>query len=298
MRTSFRQHHSSMRCTEQQCCEVSNPLHLAPGAKARKKLLPILDGPRTIGTMYGYIVFDGFSKYGRYQVADVTYAGRPARVLYSDGGDAAQSGIAFDDSTEPLFDYNQRFIELLRGLRPKNILLLGGGAFTLPAALQREMPSAKIDVVELDSMLLVVAMTYFNFIPAAQTQIYLGDGIEYLKHATTRYDAIIVDVFEHATVPRAFQTARIAQQYQRLLSPHGLVAINVIGHYHTRLVSPVLRRQISAFRTAFYDVQIFPASQYISFWLPQNFIIVGQHLPREMPWIRSQPVSTPLHLSG
>lgn len=248
--------------------------------------------------MYDSIIFDGVSEYGRYQVVDVTYAGRYARVLYSDGGDAAQSGVAFDDAAELLFDYNQRFMELLRGLAPERVLLIGGGAFTLPAAMQREMPHVKLDVVELDPMLLAIAVTYFNFVPTAQTDIYLGDGIEYLKRATAKYDAIIVDVFVRATVPRAFQTAHVAQHYLRLLTPRGLVAMNTIGLYYMQHVSPALRRQISAFRAAFRDVQIFPASHQLSLWLPQNFVIVAQRLSREIFWMRSLPITTPFTLNA
>lgn len=246
--------------------------------------------------MYGRIVFDGVSRYGRYQVADLMYAGRPARVLYSDGGDAAQSGMPLDGNSDMLFDYNQRFMELLRGLKLNRVLVVGGGAFTLPAAMQREMPYVKLDVVELDPMLLAVAVTYFNFALAAQTRIYLGDGVEYLKHAATKYDAIIVDVFVHASVPRSFQTAFIAQQFQRLLTSRGLVAMNVIGRYYLRHASAELRRQIAAFRTAFPEVQIFPASPPIPMQLPQNFIIVGQRQPRSIPGVRTQPISTLLRL--
>ena len=247
--------------------------------------------------MYGHIIFDGASTYGRYQVADVTYAGRPARVLYSDGGDAAQSGMPLDGNSDMLFDYNQRFMELLRGLTLKRVLVVGGGAFTLPAAVQREMPYAQLDIVELDPMLLAVAVTYFNFALAPQTCIYLGDGTEYLKHATTKYDAIIVDVFVHATVPRAFQTVFIAQQFQRLLTSRGLVAMNVIGHYYLRHASAGLRRQIAAFRTAFPEVQLYAASPFIPIQLPQNFIIVGQRLPREIAGFRTEPISAKFSLS-
>lgn len=241
--------------------------------------------------MYDHILFDGSSKYGRYQVADVTYAGRPARVLYS-GDDAAQSGVALDDGRELLFDYNQRFLELLRGLAPKRVLLIGGGAFTFPAALQREMPDVRLDVVELDPMLLAVAVTYFDFKPAAQTHVYLGDGADYLKRAAVKYDGILVDAFVHAKVPLVFQTGLIARQYRRLLTSDGLVAMNIIGDYYGHHESSALHRQIAAFRRAFQDVQIFPASQHLSLWLPQNFVIVGQRRQREISWMHSQSVHT------
>lgn len=251
--------------------------------------------PLVSGVMHEQIVFDGSSAYGHYKVVDAIYAGRPARVLYSDN-DAAQSGVALDNGEELLFDYNQRFRELLCGLQPRRVLVIGGGAFTLPAALQRELPEARLDIVELDPLLLAIAVRHFDFRPAAQTRIYLGDGIDYLRHATIRYDAIVVDVFVREQVSLVFQSALTAQRYRRLLTSGGLVAMNIIGDYHGRQESPALRRQVLAFRAAFRDVRIFPAAQHLSLWLAQNFIIIGQPSPREIPWMRTRPITTLLTL--
>jgi len=242
--------------------------------------------------MHDHVLFDGSSSYGHYQVADVAYAGRPARMLYSGDGDAAQSGMALDGNDELLFDYNQRFIELLRGLVPKRVLIIGGGAFTLPTALQREMPDSSLDVVERDPVLLAVAVTYFDFKPASRTRIYMGDGIDFLEQAAGRYDAIIVDVFIDAMVPLVFQTEATARQYRQLLLPHGLVAMNVIGDYYGSRGNSALGRQAAVFQAAFQDVQIFPAGPHLSLWMPQNFVVIAQPLPREITWMRSRPIQT------
>jgi hypothetical protein len=53
--------------------------------------------------------------YGSYKVVDTIYNGRPARMLYG-AKNSPQSGIAFDDSPELLFDYNQRFLEIALSL--------------------------------------------------------------------------------------------------------------------------------------------------------------------------------------
>src|ERR1700752_3186245 len=90
----------------------------------------------TVRVIHKTVRFEGETPYGHYTVVDTTYSNRPARVLYS-GREfrTAQSGIALDDQDEMLFDYNQRFLELARGLEPKRALLIGGGAFTLPKRL-------------------------------------------------------------------------------------------------------------------------------------------------------------------
>lgn len=242
--------------------------------------------------MYSQVLFDGSSSYGHYQVVDGTYSGRLARVLYSEGEDAAQSGVALDDRGDLLFDYNQRFLELLRGLMPKRVLLIGGGALTFPAALQKEMPELRLDVVELDPLMLAIAATYFGFKPSFRTNIYLGDGIDHLRSAAITYDAIIVDVFVGSVVPPVFQTALTARSYRRLLSPKGLVAMNVIGDYYGYRRNSALHRQSAAFRAVFQDVRTFPASECRSLWLPQNFIMIGQSIAREILWMNTRPIQT------
>jgi hypothetical protein len=60
------------------------------------------------------ILFDGNTKFAHYQVIDMHYVGRPARVLFSGQRAAAQSAIPRDGNPAMLFDYNQRFMAAAR----------------------------------------------------------------------------------------------------------------------------------------------------------------------------------------
>jgi predicted membrane-bound spermidine synthase len=220
------------------------------------------------------VLFEGEGELGDYQVVDCMYGGRPARVLYSGNRLAAQSGMARDGKSELLFDYNQRFLELVRGVLPKRLLLIGGGAFTLPKALMDEFPRLSIDVVEPDAKLLDIAQAYFDFKPSKRTRIYHDNGRNFLTNSTAAYDVIIIDAFENTEIPLSLQTAEAARSLRQHLRPRGIVAINVIAVYSGER-SRVLRRVTAAFQDAFTEVQIFPASPSFSLWTPQNFICVG-----------------------
>lgn len=215
------------------------------------------------------------TNYNHYQIADTYYSGRPARVLYSGQGDAAQSGIAQDGGADLLFDYNQRFRELVQALRPKRVLILGGGAFTLPTALMQEFPKLELDIVELDRELVDVACAYFGFCPNDFTNIYIGDGCRILERLDRVYDVIIMDVFNNATIPTDFQSFEVAQDMRRCLTKQGTVAINVIASLRGRQ-SAVLRRMQHVMQAAFHNVQIFPAGSSVSSWFPQNFVMTAQ----------------------
>jgi spermidine synthase len=227
------------------------------------------------------ILFDGDGEYGHYQVVDCIYGGRRARVLYSGNHQAAQSGVALDGQDELLFDYNERFRELVRGLRPKRLLLIGGGAFTLPTALAKEFPELAIDIVEPDSTLLDIARRHFGYTPTARTRIFHRDGRDYLGRSADTYDMILIDAFLDTEIPSSLQTIEATHSFKRHLRPQGVLAMNVIATYNGER-SQVLRRITAAFQSLFADTAAFPASWSVSLWTPQNFICTGSVRKRDL----------------
>jgi hypothetical protein len=119
------------------------------------------------------VLFDGNTKFDHYQVIDMIYIGRKSRVLFSGQRSAAQSGIPRDGKRTMLFDYNQRFLELVGALMPKNILLIGGGAFTLPVEILKFFPNITVDVVERDPELANLAKEFFGLKPNKNLNIDL-----------------------------------------------------------------------------------------------------------------------------
>lgn len=221
------------------------------------------------------MLYEGDTAFGHYQVADTMYMGRPARVLYSGNNDAAQSGVARDGKEALLFDYNQRFLEMIRGIKPANMLLLGGGACTLPTAIIAEFPNMDIDVVELDEGLIDIARKYFDFRPSNHVRLHIGDGRRFLECTELGYDMIVIDVFTHATIPDAFQTCEFAQSVRHSLNKNGVAAMNIIASLQG-VRSNVIRRIYEVMQAAFPQVEIFPANRDLSPWISQNYILVAQ----------------------
>lgn len=224
---------------------------------------------------YG-VLFDGDTEFGHYEVVNIIYAGREARVLYSGNRAAAQSGMALDDKPELLFDYNQRFMELIDGLKPRFILLIGGGAFTLPKAIIEKHPEIQLEVVELDPSLVDIAKQYFDFKLTAKTIVYNVDGREFLEQADKKYDLILVDAFVHATIPEDLRDYEAIQNYATHLREDGVVAMNVIASLRGDR-SAMLGDMLRSGRRVFDEVEIFPASPGISEWTAQNFVVTMQN---------------------
>jgi spermidine synthase len=241
------------------------------------------------------IIYDSTKGLLPYQVVDTIYNNRPSRVLFSENRIAAESGIALDNNKELLFDYNERFMEIIRGLLPKRMLLIGGGAFTLPKTINEEFPNISIDVVELDLELYKISKKYFGFKPNNKTRIYIEDGNDFLKSTKQQYDLIIVDVFSNNTIPASFQTKKFTKSLKMKVTKDGIIAMNIIATYNGRL-STSLTHLISVFRSSFDNVQLYPA-EILSLWISQNFIITAQNKSLDIqPFLRYKPL-TPLKIN-
>lgn len=238
------------------------------------------------------ILFDEHTDLNHYQIVECIYNGRPARVLYSGGNRrAAQSGIPLDGKPEPLFDYNQRLMELIQGVRPKNLLVLGGGALTLPVAARQVYPKLLIDVVELDGQLPEISRQHFGFRSDRLLKIHIGDGLAFVKKEKTPYDMIIVDVFHDTVIPESFQTDEAMENLRQRMSKKGIVAINAIGALEGER-STVLRRLQAGLQAHFPKASIFPAAHGLSPWSVQNFIMTGWDKgPDPGNYLRYSPVN-------
>lgn len=231
------------------------------------------------------------TKFSHYLIEDEIYNGRPARLLY--GGDrlVAQSGIPRDNNLEPLFDYNQRFREIVHNVKPKRLLQLGGGAFTLPMVLMKEDKNLRLDVVEIDSELPDISRQYFGLKPNRNMTIYVKDGNQYVAETEYAYDMIIMDVFDDAAIPATFRTRAFIQNLRLRCVKHSVVAINVIGSLQG-VNSEVLRILYRRLREVFPVVQLYPAARDYSLWVSQNYVLVAHDGSWDLaPCILRQPVS-------
>jgi hypothetical protein len=220
------------------------------------------------------ILFDGDTEFDHYQVVDMFYTGRAARVLFSGQRSAAQSGIPQDGGYAMLFDYNQRLLELVGSVKPKNILLIGGGAFTLPIEILKYFPDTKIDVVERDPGLKELAEKFFGLKKNKNLKIFFGDGREYLQTTNNTYGLILVDAFVHSVIPKTLSTQEFAGLVKLHLDKKGVAAVNVISPYHG-LYNNVIKQHYATYKSVFKHVDIFPADKTLSLWISQNFIQIA-----------------------
>jgi spermidine synthase len=169
--------------------------------------------------------------------------------------------------------------------------VLGGGAFTLPTALLQEFPELQLDVVELDGELVDIAKEYFDFQPTSKTGVHVDDARKFIDQTERKYDAVIVDVFSHATVPTSLQTIDAVRSLRKCLTKKGILAINLISSLDGRNAT-LLRRMHELTQAEFQDVQVFPATYGLSSWTAQNYVLTAQLQTRNLaPFMRYAPLT-------
>ncbi len=138
---------------------------------------------------------------------------------------------------------------------PKSILVIGLGGGTIPTALREVLPDATIDAVEIDPAVTKVARRYFGFKDDAKLKVHEMDGRRYVKSALRagrRYDAILLDAFDHEYIPEHLLTREFLEEVKSLLSPGGVLVGNTFSS--SRLYSHESTTYAAVFKT-FYNLK-------------------------------------------
>lgn len=174
------------------------------------------------------VVAEVDSAAAHYRIADSEYEGQPTRLLMT-GPNAAQSGVMMHAPDELVFWYTSYSAELIVNQNPKRVLILGGGALTLPGYLAKTLPNTTIDVVEIDPALHDIAKEYFLYDDQPNVSLYFQDARTFVNEDHEPYDVVFVDVYGDAAIPFSFLTKEYGDRIDRLTTDDGVVISNVIA---------------------------------------------------------------------
>lgn len=167
-----------------------------------------------------------------YVIATSIYNNQHAKLLTT-SPIASQSGIDINSPDKLLFWYTQEIAHVIKEQKLVNpkILILGGGAFTLPEYLAKAYPDGHVDTVEIDTSLLQIAKDHFNFNEQPNLTIINQDARSFLHTNKQQYDIVAVDVYSDVSVPFALATKEYGQNLVKAVNPNGIVIVNSIGNH-------------------------------------------------------------------
>ena len=229
--------------------------------------------------------------YQRIVIYDGEEQGRPARFLLLD---RSESGAMFLDTREPTdlaYDYTKYYALYKIFTRDvRRALVLGGGAYSIPKALLRELPAAHVDVAEIEPSLFELSKRYFNVVDDARLHNHVEDGRRFLQEAATAYDLIFGDVYySYFSVPPHFTTREFFFLARARLAPDGVFIANMIGDLSRRQPSLIMA-ELKTFREVFPNSYFFAVESPEQTNVIQNITLVGSNSDRRID-IRSANVT-------
>ena len=145
-----------------------------------------------------------------------------------------QSCIFLTDQHRFALNYTRMMLGgmLFTGPAPQSVLIIGLGGGSIPKALREILPQAQIDIAEIDPAVTRVAKRFFNFKEDAKMKVIELDGRVYVKRALrqgVKYDAILLDAFDHEYIPEHLLTREFLAEVKSLLTPRGVVVGNTFS---------------------------------------------------------------------
>ena len=152
---------------------------------------------------------------------------RPSgRLLRQDDMDASYVDLA--DPTHLEFDYLRWMRIVLRSAHARRILHVGGGACALPRALAAADPGGRQEVCEVDAGALALAREHLGLRRAPGLRVRQADGRAFVAgQPDASWDAIVIDAFVGATVPRRLITRQAFADVARVAP---LALVNVVDN--------------------------------------------------------------------
>ncbi|MBV9363533.1 MAG: fused MFS/spermidine synthase [Solirubrobacterales bacterium] len=156
---------------------------------------------------------------------------RPSgRLLRQRDMDASYVDLA--DPSHLEFDYLRWMRTVLRVARARRVLHVGGGACALARALAAEDPDGHQEVCEVDPDVLAVAREHLGLRRAPGLRVRLAEGRAFVaRQDAASWDAIAIDAFVAATVPRRLITIQALADVARVAP---LALINVLDDRSAR----------------------------------------------------------------
>ena len=144
-------------------------------------------------------------------------------------------------------------------IRPRQdrVLLIGLGGGAMIQFLRYHDPELRVDVVEIDPVVVQIADEYFDVRTGGNIRIMTADAMEYLTASDQIYDVIYMDAFLPASagtdssgVPLRLKTEQFYREARDRLAPGGMMVFNVIA-------GDSFAEDVLAIRNAFPDAFVF-----------------------------------------
>lgn len=113
---------------------------------------------------------------------------------------------------------------------PRNALLIGMGAASLPKFIYRNLPFCRMTVVEIQPGVVAAARQFFKLPDDPERlEIVIGDGVDFIAETGQTYDLILTDGFGPDARPGDLDSLGFYVNCRQRLQANGLFVCNLLG---------------------------------------------------------------------
>lgn len=136
---------------------------------------------------------------------------------------------------ELVSEYSKEIVNEIKKYNCENILIIGGGGFSIPKFMISNFPKCRIDVVEKSREVYEIAKRKFylsELIEEYKTQelgrmnVHIMSGEKYLHTSQKKYDLIINDAYDGGEMASGLLTPTSVKMISEHLENHGVYLIN------------------------------------------------------------------------
>lgn len=220
------------------------------------------DGTR-VELVHGH---EGF--YGNVQVVEYEHGDMHTRELVIDG--LVQGGIDLRTRAS-VYEYAYLLQHVPTMLRPggTRCLMIGLGAGIVPSWYQRR--GVHTDAVDIDPAVAAAAQAYFALDEGVS--VFIEDARAFLARTTTRYDYLLIDVFNGDLTPTHLLSLEAMRLARSRMTDRGVLALNLVGDAGPQgeMTAAVVR----TLREVFDHVEVRPAFVPEAQTQSGNFVVVA-----------------------
>jgi len=145
------------------------------------------------------------------------------------------SVVDLDDPDHLHYRHEQIQVEMVyrvAAAKPEEqrVLVIGGGGYTFPRSVRGRVPSAQVDVVEIDPGVTEVAYSQLGLDKKLGITPYHMDGRQFVaeKAKPGSYDLVTLDAVNDYSVPSHLMTREFNEAVKKCLTPDGVYLVTVI----------------------------------------------------------------------
>jgi spermidine synthase len=172
------------------------------------------------------VLFEGSGDFGAVRVIERSDG---LRELYAGAGRARQSAVYPSDPRHLELAYSRTaMIGPALVASDARMLFVGLGGGAMPTFVRQIVPRARLDVVEIDPLIVSAAAEWFGVQPDSAMTVHTADGRAFIEDSPPgRWDLVVLDAFSDTDIPRALTTRPFLEAVRRSLDPQGIVVSNL-----------------------------------------------------------------------